>query len=508
MMAVIADPEGPDAGDSALRSSATRGGPEPSIRTVLLAALPAILIGLLIRAWVMRSPLLAMNSDEALTGLQSWEVQGGRFRLIVAGNDYGATTETYFFAPILAIWSGVWPLRVMSALLSVVAAFALYRLAFPLFGRVIASTLALIGWSVSGAIVLVWSRPYMGYPTGFIAQVAAVALACHAMRTSARLARTALLAGFAAGFAIWSHPMFGAVALLALAVPSVYRWKEFRRWWLCLLAGGLVGALPWLIFIYQNGRPESALPSVLTTYPERLLRFFTELLPRALGLRAPDGTWLDPSPLAVGGAVLLIVGSLTGLVLLVIRRGAAGLPILVAGVLAFPLLAVFSPLGFIADGRYALPFLPQLLMGLGAWLMLLPASMRKSPWLVAVLPSAWALVLCVPIIHHQSGWQIVDPDVDAKRVVSELRMRNITYLDGDYWGTYLIDYLADGSLQVSTDGTVRLEEEAAVVRGADPSAVAYIFKAGEPPRLRLPVEDYQLINFGAYDLYVPLPPGS
>jgi len=507
-MVVIADPDGSDAGDSALRPTATPERREPSIRTLLIAALPAIVIGLLIRAWVMRSPLLAMNSDEALTGLQSWEVLDGRFRLIVAGNDYGATTETYLFAPILAIWSGVWPLRVLPALLSIVAAFALYRLAVPLIGRIVALTVALIGWTASGAIVLVWSRPYMGYSTGFIAQVAAVAFACHAMRTTERLARTALLAGFAAGFAIWSHPMFGIVALLALAVPSVYRWRHLRRWWLCLAAGGLVGVAPWLVFVYRNGRPESALASVETTYPERLLRFLTELLPRAFGLRAPDGTWLSPGVVAAGGAALLVIGSLAGLVLLVVRRGVAAVPILVAGVLAFPCLAIFSPLGFVADGRYALPFLPQLLMGLGAWFLLLPGSVRRSPWLVATLPTVWALVLCVPIIHHQSGWEIGDPDQDAKRVVSELQTRNIVYLDGDYWGTYLVDYLADRSLQVSTDGTVRLEDEAAAVRGADPSAVAYIFKAGTAPRLRLPVKDYQLINFGEYDLYIPLAPAS
>jgi hypothetical protein len=505
-MAVIADPDGSGAGESVRGPAASRPRTEPSSRVLLLAALPAIITGLLIRAWVMRSPLLAMNSDEALTGLQSWEVLDGRFRLIVAGNDYGATTESYLFAPILAIWSGAWPLRVMSALLSVLAAFALYRLAVPLLGRVVAITMALIGWSVSGAIVLVWSRPYMGYTTGFIAQVAALALACHAMRSTARLARTALLAGFAAGFAIWSHPMFGLVALLALAVPSLYRWRHFRRWWLCLAAGGLVGVAPWLIFIYGNGRPESALPTVRTTYSERLLRFLTELLPRAFGLRAPDGTWLSPDWLAVGGAALLIIGSLSGLVLLVVRRGLSGLPILVAGLLAFPCLALFSPLGFVADGRYALPFLPQLLMGLGAWLLLLPVSVRSSPWLVAVVPTVWAMVLCVPIIHHQSGWALVDPDDDAERVAGELQSRNITYLDGDYWGTYLVDYLADHAVQVSTDGTVRLADQAAAVRQASPSAVAYIFKAGEAPRLRLAAADYQMIYFGAYDLYLPLPP--
>src|SRR5450755_423863 len=90
-----------------------------STQTLLLATLPAVIVGLLIRAWVMRSPLLALNSDEAITGLQAFEVLHGRFRLVVAGNDYGATTETYLIAPLLTFWTGVWPLRVMSALLSV-----------------------------------------------------------------------------------------------------------------------------------------------------------------------------------------------------------------------------------------------------------------------------------------------------------------------------------------------------------------------------------------------------
>jgi hypothetical protein len=139
----------------------------------------------------------------------------------------------------------------------------------------------------------------MGYPTGFIAQVAAVALACHAMRGTQRLARTALFAGLATGFAIWSHPMFGVVALLALITPSVYRVRELRRWWLPLAAGGLVGISPWLLFMADHGWPKPALATVRTTYSERLENFVTELLPRAFGLRAPDGSWLSPTGLAV-----------------------------------------------------------------------------------------------------------------------------------------------------------------------------------------------------------------
>ena len=378
---------------------------------------------------------------------------------MVAGNDYGSTTETYLFAPFLAFWGGVWPLRVLPVALYAVAAYALYRLARPIFGRVPAAALALIGWTTSGALALMSLHAYMGYTTGLIAQVVALALACHAMRTEHRLARTAFLAGLAAGFAVWSHPIFGTVALLALVAPTLYRRRAVRRWWLPLAAGGLLGVSPWLLFMARNGWPESALPTVVTTYPERLTRFVTELLPRAFGLRTHGGDWVGPDALAVGVAALLILLSIVGMVVLVVLKGAPTVPILVAGLLAFPVLAMYAPLGSVADARYAMPFLPELLMGLGAWLLLIPERIRNSPWLLVTVPTAWALLLCVPVIHQQVGWEWLDPNADAKQVVSELESRQIRYVAGDYWGAYLVDYLADGRLQAAVHQPVRLEEE-------------------------------------------------
>jgi hypothetical protein len=353
-MSVIADPE-----------SDRRTG--VSTRTLLLACLPAVAIGVLIRVWLVHTSLVPLNADEGVTGLQAYEVLRGKFRLMVAGNDYGASTETYLIAPFLMLGSGVWPLRIVPTALSVVAAYALFRLARPFFGRVPAAALALIGWTTSGAVAILFLRPYMGYTTGFIALIAALALACQAMRTEQRLARTAGLAGFAAGFATWSHPIFGTVALLALIAPTVYRRRALRRWWLPLAAGGVLGVSPWVLFMAQNGWPAAATPVVEANYVERLIRFVAELLPRAFGLRDElGGAWVGPDAVAVGVAALLIIGSMVGMVLLVIRKGRQALPILVAGVLAFPVLALYPPLSNIADGRYALPFLPELLMGLGS----------------------------------------------------------------------------------------------------------------------------------------------
>jgi hypothetical protein len=490
-MSVIADPE-----------SDRRAG--VSTRTMLLACLPAVAIGLLIRAWLLHTSLTALNADEGITGLQAYGVLRGDFRLMVAGNDYGSSTETYLLAPFLTFGSGVWPLRFLPIALSAVASYALYRLGRPLFGRVPAATLALIGWTTSGAVVVLFLRSYMGYITGFIALVVALTLACHAMRTERYLARTAVFAGFAAGFAMWSHPIFGTVALLALIAPTLYRGRALRRWWLPLAAGGVLGVSPWLLFIAQNGLPESATPVVVTTYPERLIRFVTGLLPRAFGLRTPGGDWVGPDAIAVGVAALLIVGSMVGMVVLVVIKGAQALPILVAGVLAFPCLAMYAPLGSIADARYALPFLPELLMGLGAWLLLIPQRIRDSPWLLVTVPTVWALLSSVPLVQQQVGWEWVDPDVDAKQVVSELDTRNIHFVAGDYWGAYLADYLGAGRLQAAVHVPVRFTDENATVNAANPWEVAYVYQDGQIPHLRMPMDRYQMVNIGVFDLYVPV----
>ncbi len=507
---MIADADS-TAGVPAPRSAAADpavSDPGPSRRSgrvLLLAAVPAVLVGLALRYWVGHTWLLSLNSDEALVGLQAREVLAGTFRLIVAGNDYGSTTESYLLVPLIPLGSGAWPLRILAALLSVLAGYALYRLARPFLGAGPGLCVALVFWSASGAMVMLWSRPYMGYPTGIAAQIAAIALACHAMRTADRLGRTALLAGLATGFAVWSHPMFGIVAALALIAPTIVHLRRLRDWWAPLVLGGVLGVSPWIVYVLQHGKPHEAQATVAATYSGRLQIFATELLPRAFGLRLPDGQWLPPAPLAQVAAAVLIVGSFAGLVLLVVRRRAPAVPLLVAGVLAFPCLAVFPQLAFSADARYALPFLPLLLLGLGGWLLLLPIRVRHSPWLVAVLPTVWSLLLCVPVLAKQADFTLTDPEAGPSAVVRELETDGVRYVRGDYWATYLIDYLADGRLQVRPDFPIRLQGEAAAVDAANPDHVALVYLAGARPSLLLPATDYRVVTVGGYDVY--LPPG-
>jgi len=116
----------------------------------------------------------------------------------------------------------------------------------------------------------------------------------------------------------------------------------------------------------------------------------------------------------------------------------------------------------------------------------------------------WALLLSVPVVQQQVGWEWLDPDADAKKVVSELESRQIHYIAGDYWCAYLVDYLANGRLQAAVDVSVRLAKENATVNAADPSQVVYMYYDGANPHLRMPADRYQLVNVGIYDLYVPI----
>lgn len=501
----VIPPAPPPGGTVAARTRGDRIG-----RDLWVAAIPALLVGLLVRLWIDHTPLVTMNSDEALVGLQAREVLRGSFRLMVAGNDYGSTTESYLLAPLLLLGSGTWPLRLLAGLLWFLVALAVVRMLRPLVGPAAALIAGLSTFSFSGAVVVLSSRPYFGYPTGVLAEVVSLAAAGAAMTVTrpARLAPIALLAGVAAGFAIWSHPMFGLMALIGLLPPTVRHWRRWAQWWLTVAVGGVVGVSPWLIYIWQRGRPQPAYANSESTYADRVLQYLADLLPRLFGTQTFDGSWVRPAPVALAVAAVLIVAAFGGLVLLLVRRRPAAWPIVLVGFLGIPALAVFPQTVYVQDARYALPLLPAVVAGLVAWLGGGRAS-RSGRVLVAVVPTVWILLTCVPVTVQQVGWTWTDPNAGARDVATLLQENGIRYVRGDYWTTYLVDYFADGSVQVAPDFTMRLADEAAAVDAAsrtEPYRVALVYVAGDAPRLLLPASAYRTLRVGDYDVYLPTVP--
>ena len=186
-----------------------------------------------------------------------------------------------------------------------------------------------------------------------------------------------------------------------------------------------------------------------------------------------------------------------------IRKGLPAVPVLATGLLIFPVLALFAPLAYVADARYSLPFLPQLLMGLGAWLLLLPDRVQRSSWLVACYPPCGRWSWPFPSCTTPSAGPTTEPDAAANSVVRELDDRGIRYLGGNYWGVYVVGYLADGAVTVKPDSFVRLTNDADRFAQADPAEIAYLYGTGESPNLSLPADSYERMTIGGFDLYFP-----
>ena len=181
--------------------------------------------------------------------------------------------------------------------------------------------LALIGWTTSGAVAILFLRPYMGYHDRIhrADRCAGVGVPRDAYGTTP--GPTAGFAGFAAG-SRYRTSIFGTVALLALIAPTLVPQAGAAPVVAAARRRRVLEVSPWLLFMAQNGWPASATPVVEATYAERVTRFVTELLPRAFGLRTElGGDWVGPDAVAVGVAALLIIGSIVGMVLLVIRKG-------------------------------------------------------------------------------------------------------------------------------------------------------------------------------------------
>ncbi len=474
------------------------------VRDAVVILMPAALLSLGLHLWAVMSPAARVNSDEALTGLQAYNILHGHFAPLVEGNDYGGALESYLTAPLLLVTSGTVALKIVPIVLSFVAGLALAWAAAPLLGRRVALVVGAVSWVSSGAAVALWSISYMGYASGAVAMVMAIGCAVRLMNLPHP--GLAFGAGLAAGVALWGHPIFGVVATLACVPVVGVIWRRPLSI-LTALVGGVLGALPWLVHLYRHGAPRIGQSDRPATYPERVQIILTELLPSGFGLRSPSGAWLEPSPVIGVIAGVLIVAALVGLAVLPFRTGRAALPFTVAGVGAIPALAAFQALSYSADGRYAVAFLPTLLVGLFGWTRLRPSWQRPPLLPAATVPVVWGLLACVPSLHGSVGWTWDDPNAGAERAAADLQQRGITAVRGDYWTVYVLDYYAKGQLDSWPDVVPRLPDDVARAQGTPSSRVAQVYDAGSVEKgaatLPLPKEDYTLVPAGRWELWVP-----
>ena len=494
-------------------------------RVLIVGAAFVWLVGLLVRFHLLRTPVGMLNSDEAYTGLQAMSILQGDLPVVLRGAGYTAIVDSYFFVPFVWIFGAhVVPLKLLSSLWWSGAAVLMYVLAKRFVGRSWGLLAASMVWVAPGALMLLSTRAYEAYGLGLLTSVF-TAFATIRVLTGAELHRRwVMLAGAGAGLAFYLHPMFIAVALPIVTVPCwVYR-REIRRWWFPAVCSAVFVNLPLLLWNVRNSWPSLSQPAPATEPAlTRLCRFFTGLLPRSFGLKNPGGEWIWGSASIVLYVTFLglIVWGLVGLV----RLGVRGLVVALPAILCWPILSLFSNMGFVDDGRYAIvgfPFLIiALVVGVRSVVVLIKWPVMTgyiAPIIAAVM---WAGIFLIPWVKDYAPDVVDDPNADVQAIVDVLLADNFEYAAGNYWVTLRIEYQSDRQVLTALAGHpwgaifpwqpqfpwgVRFPQAQAEVMSADPSAVAYVFLPGDEQVdiLRLPIEEYERREVGGAVLYLPL----
>ena len=491
-------------------------------------------IGIALRWWALSSPLGFLNADEAYTGLQAARILDGDIPIVMRGFGYTATLESYVLAPVVAVFGhSVTLLKASQSLWWAIAALATGTAAGVATGRRWAGVVAAaLVWVGCGPILEVSLRAYPGYGTGYAAVSITLLLALLSVRSGDGEQWTPrtrhLLLGAAAGLALYSHPMFIAMVAPTLSVTTLRHRRDLRGYWAPTAIGGLVVNLPFLAWNARNSWPSLTQPSPeIDSYLTRLGRFFSGLLPRAAGMRTPDGAWVLGAWASMAVLAVLVAVIVIGARRLWLHDRWIAAVLLVPAVAGWPLLAGFSNMWWVADARYAIILLPVLFVLLATGLTPL------RPMVTARMTTAWALASVVAIGATVVPWMLErarpvsgDANATTTAIVDLLDAAEVSYITGNFWLTNPVEYASDLRIRAGVAGHpwgavfdwnpgrpygVRFTDTQTAVMAADPTDRAYVFLPGDQflPAdqwegvLALPPERYTRHDLPGAVLYVP-----
>ena len=438
-----------------------------------------MLVGLAMRGWFLfHRPV---NADEAIVGLMAKQILHGHFSDFYWGQSYGGG-EPYLVAFLFAIFgTGVWALKAVSVVLSVVAALLTWRIVRQV---VVDPALAVL------AGVAVWVFPEVGRVGLHVgARVPGLTLACglglllvalKIQRGDQRLWVFGAL-GLVAGVGWWSSPEIvyyavPALVLLVWAIVADTQVDRGRRWLVRLgLAAvtGIIGSLPWL---YANAHSHLAslrtgaflVPPGSPGYLGRFKIFFEYSFPMVLNIRnESDGAWLWGRTFGLTVLILLTAAVVAALVLCVLAGGRT--LIIAIGVVLFPFLVAISPATWYwQDGRYDVFVVPLLAVVLAVgcaeaarrWTRARGRG-RRSVGLGRTLASClFVIILATGIANFAvfvnsldtffAGW--TNPDGPTNHAIAVLEANGVRDGYADYWVAYRLDLLSDEQLQITTAG--------------------------------------------------------
>jgi hypothetical protein len=390
-----------------------------------------VLAGIVLRIYVLQSPIgTGLDADESGAALVSDEILHGDVSAFTEGLRHGGTALAYPRALVLALAGrNATAMKLCEVVVFAAACVVVWRVGRRMFDERTGQLAAGLMWVFSPA--LVWeSTKVMLYYTPAVLLGALCMLLCLRLYQDGRV-RDVTWLGLVAGLSWWNHPMTLYAVVPAITWLVWMRPRLVREAWRAVPTA-LVGALPWIVENAGNGwkslsQPPGPAPS---TYGERFAGFFTQLLPRATGLRSQYlGDWyLWPLTFAVylGFFVCALVA---------LRRWHGERTMLLAIGVAFPVLfAVPENSVFVDEPRYAMVLAPS--MALGAAYVLMRVLRRWELAVAAVL--VLSLVSLVSLRHtvlesaKTPGLDVLRP-ADLGPLRQSLDAQGVHVAYAEYW---------------------------------------------------------------------------
>lgn len=452
-------------------------------------ALAGVVVGaVLLRLWLLTTPALTLEADEAVTGIMARGILDGHHRAYYAGQNYMGSLEQYLQSAVLALAP---PhdivLRLPQVVLAAAACILVHQLAVATgLGRRRAVLAA--GMFAAGPYFLAYwgAKSRGGYSAAMVLALLGllVALRTHPARESNRVAAVAF--GFICGLAFWTNQQ----AAIVLAPTAWWLWAVLRvrpgRHAALLGAGFTVGALPAVWHTAASGVTPFATGAGESTLSERFRHLVSATVPDFLGAR-DDGEPLVslPPPTLVGGLVLAVLA-----VLAVRRRHALGrfvrlqaqqrqpLDLLIAVLVTAPLVLLASGTSTEATARFVFVVYP--VVAVLAASAPVPAVIHRRP-ILGVLPVVLLLAHTVVGARwliaaddggHETFTGAVVRSEDVEAVLAALRSADVSTAYADYWLAQPLTWASGGDVLVEPIYQRRFEHVSrAVARDPRPALV-------------------------------------
>lgn len=447
----------------------------------LLIVLFAVAANVLIKVILLVLGVFPFNSDEAVVGLMARHILAGEWPVFFYGQAYMGSLDAYLVAlGFMVFGQAVWVIRLVQIVLYMLIIITTVWLGYLAFGSIQHGILASLFVALPPVNVILYSTVSLGgYGEALLLGNLILGIALISGKWVVLPERAGIFSslslslGFFIGLGLWANALTMVYALPAVLFHlwKMYSpkraWTAFIRALVWLVLGGIVGALPWIIFGYQNG----------------FSQLIYEILGKAVAVEQGDWVTVLGSHLfnlvVLGGTVLIglrpswqirwlalplapfVLAFWIGVVIFWIKKCRqvwrfqsvylllAGIPVVLS--IAF----VFTAFGVDPSGRYFLPLtVPMGLVAAGG-IMHAPVKkiLRVGAVMIVLAANIWGVVESTVTstagITTQFDSETIIDHRQTLRLIDFLEKEDIHNGYSTYWVSYPVAFLTSEKIILS-----------------------------------------------------------